>query len=641
MDRALRIVHLEDDPNDRQMIRTWLHEQNIAAEFIDVDNEVDFIAAFAAQPVDLVLSDKTLPNFDGLSALRFVRENYPHVPFVFVTGSMGEEAAIETMRDGATDYVLKDRLSRLVPAVERAVREAEQEEKARRIEDKNRQQAALLDKAQDAILVADLEGCIVYRNKSAERIYGTSPETNIGGKILALAPGGEALFQEARQTVVDKGSWNGEIETVNTGGARLTIDSHWTLMRDENGLPGTILIIDTDITEKKELEAKFLRSQRLDSIGSLASGIAHDLNNALAPVLMGSELLRTCPDNDRKRFLDIVETNVRRAADLVKQILSFTRGSEARRAPVLLKRTIREMGKMIQETFPKAIAFSVKYPGPELWTVQGDATEFHQVLMNLCVNARDAMKAAGGSLTITAQNFILTDNSRAASNGAKPGPYVMISVADTGSGIPPEVLPRIFEPFFTTKEGDQGTGLGLATVASIVKHHSGFMDIETQPGKGTEFKIYFPATPALETKEGMAAELALPSGHGEMILVIDDEEALLELTKTMLETFGYRVVTAHNGIQGIARFTEWQGEIKLVVTDNEMPQMDGRTALSAIKKLRPDIPVIIASGAKRGFEMPDLKAAVDLKSLAKPYSLDQLLIAVDMGLHHGTSCLSN
>jgi two-component system, cell cycle sensor histidine kinase and response regulator CckA len=633
LERALRILHLEDNPDDRRVVQQWLTEQKIATDFTDVDNEADFVKALEQKTFDIVLSDKSLPGFDGLAALRFVREKFPHVPFVFVTGSMGEEAAIDTIKDGATDYVLKDRLSRLIPAVQRAIREADQEEKNRQIEEKNRQQAALLDKAQDAILVTDVEDRVLYWNKSAERIYGWPASETIGRNATELLSTDPVRYEEAKQLLLEKGNWTGELIAANRGGNELIIEGRWTLVRDELGRPKSILIIDTDITEKKSLEAKFLRSQRMDSIGALAGGIAHDLNNALAPVIMSAELLKTSLDEaGREKFLDIIYSNAHRATDLVKQILSFARGSGGQSGPVKLNHLIGEMTKMIQDTFPKSMVFSVNTSGKELWTVHGDTTELHQVLLNLCVNARDAMPH-GGRLILSAQNTML-EGAAAAAIGATPGPYVMIAVADTGSGIPPEVLPRIFEPFFTTKKGDKGTGLGLSTVAEIVKHHGGFIDLKTETGKGTEFKIHLPAISTAEKEEVEPEEVVLPTGGGELILVIDDEETVRELTKTTLESYGYRVVTAQNGLQGIARFRENPHEIRLLVTDTDMPHMDGMGAITAIKELKPDLPIIIVSGSKR--ETADLQPndSVQLKSLEKPYSLDQLLMAVALGLQN-------
>jgi hypothetical protein len=632
LDRAVRILHLEDSAPDRVLIRYHLKQKGFPAEITDVDNGADFVQALEQESFDIILSDKTVPDFDGLVALHLVREKCPHIPFVFVTGSMGEEAAIETIREGATDYVLKDRLGRLIPAIERGIRDAEQARRAREAEEKIREQAAFLDKAQDAILVTDMDDHVLYWNKSAERIYGWSPSEIIGRKATELLTRDPTRYGEARKCLLDKGNWTGELATANRAGRQLTVESRWTLMCNEAGRPKSILIIDTDVTEKKQAELIFLRSQRMDSIGALAGGIAHDLNNVLAPILMGAEILRKCNDDrTREELLDIISSGALRATSLVKQILSFARGPGGLSGPVKLSHLIREMGKMIQDTFPKSISFSIKLGPNELWTVQGDATEFHQVLLNLCVNARDAMPK-GGRLTLSAQNITLHQPT-AAGNGA-PGPHVLICVHDTGSGIAPEILPRIFEPFFTTKMGDKGTGLGLSTVAGIVKHYGGFVEIKTDVGKGTEFKVYLPAMASAETADTEPSGRVLPMGHGELILVIDDEEAVRELTKTLLESYGYRVVMAQDGVQGIDRFKEYQHEIRLLVTDTDMPYMDGMGAIRAIQELNPDLPVIVVSGTKRDTEQVRRADVKRLRNLGKPYGVDQLLLIVEAALKH-------
>lgn len=255
------------------------------------------------------------------------------------------------------------------------------------------------------------------------------------------------------------------------------------------------------------------------------------------------------------------------------------------------------------------------------------------MLLNLCVNARDAM-ANRGQLTLSAQNVRL-DQESAVQLKVIPGAYVLLGVADTGTGIPPEILPRIFDPFFTTKAPDSGTGLGLSTVASIVKHHGGGIDIKTEPGNGTEFKIYLPAIEgSAEKPETNAKEATLPVGHGELILVIEDEEAVCELTKTTLENYGYRVITAHNGLQGVSLFEEHKHEVRALVTDTDMPYLDGMGAIHAIKALKPDIPVIIASGSSRATEQTRKADIKHMTNLGKPFSAEQLLIAVAMVIQH-------
>lgn len=629
----LRILHVEDSTPDRTLIQQWLREQGIAIDFTAVGNRADFIVALQERTFDIILSDKALPGFDGLEALQFVKKEYPSIPFVFVTGSIGEEAAIETMRSGATDYVLKDRLSRLVPAIERAIRESNQLNKAREAEEKVREQAAVLDKAQDAIVVTDAADRILYWNKSAERIYGWSASEVMGRRIGETVPQNVASYEAAKQLLSAHGTWTGELVVINREGRELVVESRWTLVHDETGRRKSVLIIDTDITEKKQLELKFLRSQRMESIGALAGGIAHDLNNALTPLLISSEMLQDCEDPDsRQRFLDVISSGAQRATALVKQILSFARGTGGQSGPVKLSHLIRDIAKMIQDTFPKSIALSVVMDQRELWTVQGDPTELHQVLLNLCVNARDAMPQ-GGQLAISARNVTLKERT-SAGHGA-PGPYVFISVADCGGGIPPTVLPHVFEPFFTTKIGGKGTGLGLSTVAGIVKHHGGFVEIQTTMGHGTQFDVYLPATTAPDVPEREMKEQVLPIGHGELILLIEDEEAVRELTKTTLETYGYRVVTAQNGIQGIDRFKEHENDMGLVITDTDMPFLDGSGVARAIKELKPAMPVIIASGFTQETKH---QGGVDitLVVMEKPYKLDQLLLTVDTALSAGT-----
>jgi CheY-like chemotaxis protein len=299
---------------------------------------------------------------------------------------------------------------------------------------------------------------------------------------------------------------------------------------------------------------------------------------------------------------------------------------------------VSEMAKIVKNTFPKSISISVNCPSRKLWNVTGDVTELHQVLLNLCVNARDAMPE-GGRLTLSVENVRLDGRSAPSTNS--PGPYVLVSVADTGTGIPPEVLPRIFEPFFTTKAPDKGTGLGLSTVASIVKHRRGLLDVKTESGKGTEFRIYLPAIETPEIDESELDDTPVPEGNGELILVMDDEESVREMTKSALESYGYKVVTALNGLHGIARFEEHKDDIRLVITDSDMPYLDGLSALCSIQQLKPGIPAIIASGTSHdpdNFQQLDMSA---IYNLGKPFGMKDLLSSVAKMLEQGDSATSS
>lgn len=623
---SVRILHLEDSPDDAAFIRQVLERGGLSCDITIALSRTEFEAAVKNHRFDLILCDHNIPGYDGFAALEFVHARQPDVPVIMLSGSLDEEQAVQSLKRGATDYILKPRQARLVPAVRRALAEAEERKKQAAAEERIREQANLLNLTHDAIIVRTMDDRIQFWNAGAAALFGWSEEQARHENFETLLRGEPALLNNAKATLLETGDWTGEIPLKGKSGAEIIVLSRWNLLRDKEGNPQAILSINTDITERKKLEAVLLRAQRLDSIGVLAGGIAHDLGNAIAPILISAELLENCGDEPVRRKVDVIRSNARRASGLVKQILSFVRGRETRIGPVAIRDLVREMEKMVLITFPKSITISVNLAGAELWRVQGDPTEIHQVILNLCVNARDAMPR-GGQLTITARNMML-DAARAAAIGTRPGQFVMVSVGDTGSGIAPDILPRIFEPFFTTKTPDKGTGLGLSTVAAILKRHGGGIEVKSELGEGTEFKIYLPAAGSLDVFETKGETAPLPTGHGELILVIENEEAILELAKETLESYGYEVVTAQNGMQGIARFEESRDRIKLVVTDTDMKGMTGLETVRAIRQIKPDLPVIIASASNQDDQELRRIDAEHMTQLQKPFSLKQLLAAV-------------
>ncbi len=487
------------------------------------------------------------------------------------------------------------------------------------------EQTKLLDEARDAILVLDLDHCITFWNKGAERMYGLTVEEAVGKNAddLLFASGRADGFSK----IFSAGSWTGELQQMTKTSEPMIVESSWSLVKDDAGKPKGILIINTDITEKKSYAAQLLRAQRMESLGALAGGIAHDLNNALAPVIMGAELLKKSQTEAKSRLmLETILASAYRGSQMVRQILSFARGSQGRTGQVLTAELMTEMEKILNDTFPKFISIQ-SITGRELWGIRGDVTELHQVLLNLCVNARDAMPV-GGQLTLAAENVTVKKENIPPNFDATPGPYVMLSVTDTGTGIPPEVLPRIFEPFFTTKSPEKGTGLGLSTVSNIVRNHNGFMEIKSESGKGTCFKVFLPACEKNEAAKNTVDETVLPDGHGELILVVDDEQAVRELTKTTLENYGYRVVTASNGLLGVTCFDQYKEEICVVVSDTDMPFSNGLEAIRTIQQLKPDIRIIIASGGSRDTAFFRKLDKTHISELPKPYTVEQLLNAV-------------
>jgi PAS domain S-box-containing protein len=495
----------------------------------------------------------------------------------------------------------------------------------RRRQESLHEQVALLDLAHDAITMRDLQDRVVYWNKGAERLYGWTAEEALGRNALEL------LFQddsprlaEARQVLFRDGEWVGDWSQVTKEGREIVAETRWTLVRDDEGQPKCILVVNTDVTERVHLQAQLLRTQRLESIGVLAGSVAHDFNNLLNPILMAVKLLREeRPEEERQHLLTTLQLSAERGAEIVRQLLSFAGGSDGERAPVQVRHLINEVKSILEHTFPKTIRLEVA-PGGDLAPVFADATQLAQVLMNLCVNARDAMPA-GGRLTIAADSITLDREAAKLDAAARPGPYVRLTVADTGTGIAAEIIDRIFDPFFTTKEKSKGTGLGLSTVLGIVKSHRGFVTLDSKVGAGSRFAVYLPALPEGEAGASGPARPSPPRGRGETILLVDDEPLLLNTVSAVLQGHGYRVLTAGNGKEALEVYRQDRRQVQAVVLDMMMPVMDGPATLSALQELDPGVRVIATSGLRPTGWMVEALAAGRVHFLQKPYSDEQIL----------------
>lgn len=496
-------------------------------------------------------------------------------------------------------------------------------------EEQIREQASLLNLAHDAILVRDMEHRIIFWSRGAEALYGWKPEEVLGRNCAHLAFPNMAVFERVHAAVLRDGAWSGEMHHVNRTGDEVIVSSRWTLVRDALGQPKSVLVINTDITEKKKLEVQLLRAQRLESIGTLAGGIAHDLNNVLAPILMGTQLLRLKPrDEEERHLLAQIEASAQRGAAVIKQVLTFARGVEGERSLIQPRYLVNEVLKFIRGTFPKNINAECDLPAG-LWNITGDATQLHQVLLNLCVNSRDAMPN-GGRILLSASNHQVTE-ADAVRLETRVGAYVLIQVEDTGAGIPREAMEKIFEPFFTTKELGKGTGLGLATALGIVKSHGGFLQIESEEGKGTIARVGIPATvERTDQQNDSEPPRESPRGHGELVLVVDDEQSIREVTHTILARRGYRVLLARNGAEAATIFSHHAQEIRLVLTDLMMPEMDGVTLIQTIRKQAPSVKVVASSGVG---DSADLELADANAFLRKPYTAEKLLATLHQVLH--------
>jgi PAS domain S-box-containing protein len=617
--RPIHILHLEDDAHDCDLVEAMLRAEDIPCQIECVQTGEDFRSKLTGRAPDLIISDYSMPGYDGLRALRLAREIVPAVPFIFFSGTLGEESAVISLKEGATDYILKQRPGRLVASVRRALAEARERRRRELAEEKLRDQAALLDEARDAICLQDLDQRILFWNKSAERLYGWTAEQAIGHDANELLIQ-DAVALAACKELIGRGEWHGELHQVTRAGRTLIVESRWTLIRDPAGQPKAILVINTDITEKKEMEAQYLRAQRIESIGMLAGGMAHDLNNILGPILMSAELLLQSDSDDV--LLQAIATSAQRGTDLVRQILAFARGADGDKIPLDLRRVVSDATSLFGSTFPRNIVIANRVP-PELPHFLGNATQFHQIILNLCVNARDAMPA-GGTITLEAAAVSLENRQTSLQSEPLTGSYIELRVSDTGSGIPPEILPKILDPFFTTKAAGKGTGLGLATVVGIVRGHGGSLDVATEPGHGTTFTLYFPATPESLDSRAFAA----PAASGECILCADDEAAVLTTTRTALVRAGYRILAARDGGEALALFHLHRQEIALVITDMMMPVMNGAELITALRSLAPGLRIIATSGTFSRVKLPEEPGTAVEAILHKPFAVAALLSTV-------------
>jgi len=495
-------------------------------------------------------------------------------------------------------------------------------------EDRVREQAALLDIATDAIVIIDCDGVIQFWNKSAERLYGWSAGDAVDQLFSEILNCSKSEVLRALDLTLTQGAWEGELMTTSRDRRSVVVQSRWTLRRDDNGTPRSILVVNSDITEKKVLQKQFYHSQRLDSLGTLAGGIAHDLNNVLSPILLSFEVLgRFVKEERAQRLLKTAYESANRGKQIVSQVLTFARGVEGKKGPVQIRHLADEAVNIIKETFPKSIDIQSTVE-KNLWTINADPTQIHQIIMNLAVNARDSMPH-GGILSMTVQNIELDEFFCRTQLKAHPGAYILMSVTDTGSGISSDIIDRIFDPFFTTKEVGKGTGLGLSTVHAIVTSHGGFVDVVSTVGKGTTFSVYLPATQNRldhELLDGRAAASAV--GSGERVLVIDDEYAIRDITEQVLSSAGFQVVTAADGVEAIATFADRGGEFDLVLTDLMMPGMDGVATVRALRRIKADIPVVVMSGMMTDEKIFQTQEFRPQAFLTKPFTSDTLLQAI-------------
>ncbi len=499
-----------------------------------------------------------------------------------------------------------------------------------------RLQGAALAAAANAVMILDAQGRFNWGNAAFTVLSGWSSEEIAGQDPLELQRSDahdDAFYDGIRAAMRAGRVWRGEIVSRCKEGALRHEDMTITPLRDAQGDITHHIAIKQDITAHKEMERRFLHAQRMEAVGTLAGGIAHDLNNILSPVLMiAGTLQEKATSAEDRELLGLMQSSARRGAEIVRQMLTFSRAQMVERGPLQPRHLIREMVQMVSETFPREIRVSFHLPS-DLWTVNANPTQLHQVLLNLCVNARDAMPG-GGELSLHAVNVVLADGDPALLDPARPGPHVMIEVRDTGTGIPPEIRHRIFEAFFTTKEAGKGTGLGLSTVLGIVRDHGGCVSVESQPGKGSRFRVHLPAEDVADgTATGPAvAAPAAAAQPARLVLVVDDEDILRETTRFALVQNGYRVLTASDGQEALSIYLQRRNEISLVLTDLMMPAMNGLMLIRVLRVMDPALRIVATTGLHDETSAEELAKLGVGRVLAKPCDCGELLAALQAAL---------
>ncbi len=631
--RPLKLLLVASDDREVESIVRHLEHAGYAPEWVRVDNEESLVAQLHTG-IDVILCDCDMPGCNGLRALKLLQQSALPIPLIFIAASIGEETAVNAIRSGAADFLRRDRLVRLGRAVEHAIEQCRLRHEHRSMMEALRQAEAryrgIFENAVEGIFQATPEGRLIAANPALARILGhASAREAIGmvDDILAQLCSDPQRLREVRRLLEVDGLVAGfETQATCWDGRHTWVSLNCRIVRSSPGaqhLEGTV----EDVTERRMLEAQLLRAQRLDSVGRLAAGIAHDLNNILLPILISPALLRErLKDVESRELVDSIEVSAKRGADIVRQLLTFSRGTDGERVPVQLRTLVTDMVSIMRETFPKSINLRCGLP-MEIRPVRGDPTQLHQVIMNLCVNARDAMPH-GGDLTVALEDREVDDTMARANTGARPGAHVVLKVSDTGTGIATEHLDKIFDPFFTTKEVGQGTGLGLSTVLGIVNSHAGFIQIETAVGRGTQFRVFLPACAQPELAGPPAGTAEGPRGQGELILLVDDERVVRHAARAMLERHGYRVVEARDGEDALERLEQYGPELGAAVVDLLMPRMDGVELIRQLR-LRPGGPPVVAmTGVGKSPKVTRVREIGGVQILEKPFVAETLLRAL-------------
>ena len=599
MGKPIRLLIVEDVEDDAVLLVREIRAGGFEPVFKRVDRENDLAEALKAETWDIIISDYAMPGFTGIDALRITKNHDPDIPFILISGAMGEDIAVRAMKEGASDYLMKDNLKRLIPAIERELQDAEtrkaRKEAVKALAESEKKYRLLVEDLNDVIYRTDQDGIINYISPVIQSLAGYDQSELIGQPFTKIIYKEDLEFLKNRfEELLSGVTKPSEYRLIRKSGESVWVRSSSKLIYDGENVVGVRGVL-TDISEEKQLQSQLQQSQKMEAIGTLAGGIAHDFNNILMAIIGHADIakMKLAEDSEAIDNLNQLKNAGNRAGRLIQQILAFGRMGEQEMIPLSLTPLIKEALKFLRSTLPTSIEIR-DYIEADPGIIEADATQIHQIVMNLCTNAGHAMQEEGGTLDVKLIRVEVDRQTASQHHELHDGRHVRLTVTDTGCGMDPEILEHIFDPYFTTKEVGEGTGLGLSVVHGIVNTHNGAITVESEPGKGTTFHVYFPIIEKEEEIQ-VADEEPLPTGN-ERILFVDDEQMILDIGKELLGKLGYDVVAEKNSVEALELFRADPDQFDLVITDMTMPKMTGDKLAGELMKVRPDIPIILCTG---------------------------------------------
>lgn len=636
--KPLRLLIVEDDADDLELCLRSLKKSELRFEAEAAATRDELVRKLEGPRFDVVISDYRMKVWTGLDALAIVQERSPETPVIFLSGTLGDELAIECLKLGVTDYILKDNMARLPSALQRAREEsalrAAEAQAITALRESEARYRSLVNNATYGIYWVTASGELLYVNPALVHILGYDSERDL------LAAGNSHTFYAdpgVRDRVHGEYSQNGRVDTIvewrRKDGKPISVRLNGRRVKDHRREDPCVEVIVEDVTERLQLEKQLVQAQKFEAIGQLAGGIAHDFNNMIGAIIGWADLgiEDAKPGSRAHRHFEKIRQQADRAAGLTKQLLAFARRQILDPRTIDLNQVAIETLSLLENVIGSNIEIKASL-APKLAVVRADPVQIEQVLMNLCINSRDAMPE-GGTLVVETGNVTLDRDFCARQPQAHPGEYAMLSVTDTGTGMDRATLDRIFEPFFTTKGLGKGTGLGLATVYGIVSQHGGFIEVQSEIGRGTMFRAYFPVSTE-EPKAERAPEPRPMERGTETILIAEDHEALRQVAYETLESLGYQVILAIDGEAAIQEFTANRERIELALLDIMLPKLSGTEVFARIRSENPRLPVILSTGYSADIEQLDRVRQRGLPILQKPYSPRELAQRVREALDH-------